>query len=333
MQISVVITCFNLENYINEAIESVLRQDISDEMYEVIVVDDCSTDKSSEIIKKHKKVRYLKTVVNSGVLLSTIYGMKNANGNIISFLDGDDVWRNDKLNEVINSFQNDKSLIFLTHNYQFINKIGKSIKGQENTQNVYLNNTNYNKLVKEGILYKKNYVWLGSAMSIRIKNSILNDFIKWAENLTESKSTYQDWPLAFWIAANCDGNFGYIDKKLFYYRIHSSNYSGDSSTKEKLIRNLTKTFNTSNALNIIATNIKNSEILKITNKNLTKDEMFLNVCKCKDSITFHKIFTYLFNYGKNSSDFFIIIKIIIIKVFGIDIFLFVKRIKSHLFNK
>ena len=88
---SVIIASYNIENYISEAIESVLSQDFDN--FELIIVDDCSTDRTPEIIDKYQdeRIRICKTSQNTGTAGgSRNVGMKVAEGEYIIFLDGDD---------------------------------------------------------------------------------------------------------------------------------------------------------------------------------------------------------------------------------------------------
>jgi len=90
-RLTVAISAYNIENYIGRAINSVLNQDFDN--YEVIIVDDCSTDNTYNEIKKieNERVKVYKTSHNTG----TAGGSRNiaidkANGEYIIFLDGDD---------------------------------------------------------------------------------------------------------------------------------------------------------------------------------------------------------------------------------------------------
>jgi glycosyltransferase involved in cell wall biosynthesis len=85
MLISVIITCYNLEKYIADAIDSVVTQDVASDKYEVIVVDDCSTDRSAEIIHSYENVHYCRTKNNCGVLLATILGLESSSGELVFF--------------------------------------------------------------------------------------------------------------------------------------------------------------------------------------------------------------------------------------------------------
>jgi glycosyltransferase involved in cell wall biosynthesis len=85
--VSVVITCFNLEKYIGEAIASALQQTRPAD--EVIVVDDQSQDDSPRHIQSFP-VRYLRTPVNGGPSAARNLGLREAKGTIVALLDGDD---------------------------------------------------------------------------------------------------------------------------------------------------------------------------------------------------------------------------------------------------
>ena len=103
-KISVIITCYNLEKYISRAINSCLNQTLHDSEYEIIVVDDCSSDNSWEIISNYmieeKNIRHsnpriqlvkgIKHDVNRGVSAASNTGIKAACGRYVVRVDGDD---------------------------------------------------------------------------------------------------------------------------------------------------------------------------------------------------------------------------------------------------
>jgi glycosyltransferase involved in cell wall biosynthesis len=93
--VSVIIPTFNRENYVTKAIDSVLAQTYPD--YEIVVVDDGSTDNTKEVIRKYKdKIRYLYQK-NQGVSSARNSGIKASRGEWIAFLDSDDEWFPDYL--------------------------------------------------------------------------------------------------------------------------------------------------------------------------------------------------------------------------------------------
>ena len=94
---SVVMTVYNAEKYLKDAIDSVLRQ--TESRFELIIVNDCSTDSSEEIIKSYtdKRIRYFKNEKNLKVSKTRNFGVSQAKTNLIAFLDSDDVWLDNKL--------------------------------------------------------------------------------------------------------------------------------------------------------------------------------------------------------------------------------------------
>lgn len=92
--ISVVIAAYNAEKYLAETLESVGAQTFSD--YEIIVVDDGSTDRTAQIASSHKNVRLL-SQTNRGEAAARNTGVRAARGAYVSFVDADDIWLPSKL--------------------------------------------------------------------------------------------------------------------------------------------------------------------------------------------------------------------------------------------
>lgn len=262
---SIVLTCFNLERYVGAAIQSVLDQAF-DDAFELIVVDDCSTDRSAQIIQAFPQVRYLRTDRNSGVLLATVAGLKAATGDLIFFLDGDDLWEPTKLAMVCERFASDPKLALVTHDLIYIDEEGRALdRGSRPGQ--HLSNEPVSRqgaLVRQGILLLSDFVWLGSAYAIRRGLAGIEEFCAWAEALPDARNTYQDWPLAYWIAAKDELNLAYIPSKLFRYRLHGRNHSGDASNPQNAVRNFRRTLNTSLAMLDIAVRANLSDDVKRT---------------------------------------------------------------------
>ena len=103
--VSVVIDTFNYGHYVEEAVESVLAQDFPREMFEILVVDDGSTDDTTERLKKYSDaIRYLPKA-NGGQASAFNFGFAAARGEIIALLDADDLWLPDKLRRVCDTFE------------------------------------------------------------------------------------------------------------------------------------------------------------------------------------------------------------------------------------
>jgi glycosyltransferase involved in cell wall biosynthesis len=93
--ISVIIPTYNSGVFIGEAIQSVLRQTCTD--YDIIVIDDGSTDNTRGIIENNfPQVRYF-YIQNQGAASARNYGIRRARGEFIAFLDADDLWLPEKL--------------------------------------------------------------------------------------------------------------------------------------------------------------------------------------------------------------------------------------------
>lgn len=101
--VSIIMPNYNCEKYLDETINSVINQTYSN--WELIVVDDKSTDKSVEIISSYSKndsrIHLVVNDVNSGAAFSRNKAISMAKGKFISFLDSDDLWKKDKLEKQI----------------------------------------------------------------------------------------------------------------------------------------------------------------------------------------------------------------------------------------
>lgn len=103
--VSVIIPSYNREDTILQSVNSVLNQTYTD--IEVIVVDDCSTDRTEEVIRtiKNSKLRYIKCPQNRGVATARNTGLENARGDYIAFNDSDDLWKRNKLELQVKKFE------------------------------------------------------------------------------------------------------------------------------------------------------------------------------------------------------------------------------------
>lgn len=106
--VSVIIPVYNCEHYLSEAIESVLAQTY--QPIEIIVVDDGSTDGSAEVVKRFSSwVQYI-FQARSGAGSARNYGIALAQGSYLAFLDADDLWAEDKLEQQMAAFEADQAL-------------------------------------------------------------------------------------------------------------------------------------------------------------------------------------------------------------------------------
>ncbi|AHF01125.1 glycosyl transferase [Thiomicrospira aerophila AL3] len=107
--VSIITPSHNSTQFISETIQSVLSQSISD--WEMIIVDDCSTDKSVEVIQsfveQDSRIKLIRLSVNSGAAVARNTAIEAAQGRYIAFLDSDDLWLPDKLEKQLAFMQVD----------------------------------------------------------------------------------------------------------------------------------------------------------------------------------------------------------------------------------
>lgn len=99
--VSIIMPSWNTGRFIAESIQSVLDQTYPD--WELLIVDDCSTDNTDEVVASFHddRIRYLHNAHNSGAALTRNYALREAKGEWIAFLDSDDLWAPEKLEHQI----------------------------------------------------------------------------------------------------------------------------------------------------------------------------------------------------------------------------------------
>ena len=126
--ISVVMPAYNCEKYIEAAVESVLDQTFSD--IELIVVDDCSTDHTfdilSDIASRDDRIRLLRNENNMGVARTRNNGIQHAGKECTALLDSDDIWEKNKLALQYELYQQGNRIVYCS--YDFIDDEGRTIK-------------------------------------------------------------------------------------------------------------------------------------------------------------------------------------------------------------
>lgn len=119
--VSIIMPSWNTEKYIAKSIESVINQTY--ENWELIIVDDCSTDNTDEVVHKFndKRIKYYKNDVNSGAALTRNKAIREANGEWVAFLDSDDLWKPEKLKKQLD-FMINNGYVFSYHNFEKIDE-------------------------------------------------------------------------------------------------------------------------------------------------------------------------------------------------------------------
>ena len=187
--VSIVTPCYNAASYIKQTIDSVLTQTYTD--WELIIVDDCSTDDSAEIIKRYasrdNRIKYLKTDKPSGSpSMPRNIAIDNAKGEYIAFLDADDVWLPDKLEKQV-SFMQDNNYSFTYSNYEKMN-----ISGTRNNRVIIMPKVSSFWDVIETCTIPCLTAMLNKDLigDTRFKNTPKEDFVFWLDILKKGVKAY-----------------------------------------------------------------------------------------------------------------------------------------------
>ena len=186
--VSIITPTYNCEDYIGETIESVIRQNYKN--WEMIIVDDCSTDNSKEVINKYNddgRIKYFCLESNSGAAIARTKAMELANGEYIAFLDSDDVWLEDKLLKQL-QFMKKFNIAFSCTSYEQIDEKGNLLNRVVKT----LPRIDYNRLLLDcpvgnsTVMYNVEKMGKFKVPNIRKRN----DDALWLQMLKKEKYIY-----------------------------------------------------------------------------------------------------------------------------------------------
>ena len=228
-KISIITPSYNSEIFIEECINSVITQSYMD--WEMIIVDDCSTDNSRELILKFaKEDNRIKTIFldeNVGAAEARNVAIRQAKGKYIAFLDSDDIWKSDKLEKQI-EFMKNNNIAFSFTSYQSMSEDGMEkysvIKAPKKmTYHSYLRNT------------------LIGCLTVIIDREKTGDF--------EMPNIRSSHDMALWLLIMKRGFLAYgLNENLAYYRIVSNS---NTSKKWKAAKEVWDVYRKVEKLNIM----------------------------------------------------------------------------------
>lgn len=128
-KVSIIITCHNFEKYIFRAINSCLNQTYPEGDFEIIIVDDASSDRSPEIIQSYASFSFIKTIFlkkNKGVAFASNAGIKLARGKYIVRVDGDDYINRDFLKVMAEILEWNEDIGFVYCDLILVKGVGKA---------------------------------------------------------------------------------------------------------------------------------------------------------------------------------------------------------------
>lgn len=206
MKFSIIIPIYNVEKYLKTCIDSVLTQDFED--YEIILVNDASPDNSGKICddyaQKHSQVKVIHKE-NGGVSDARNFGIKEAKGDYILFLDGDDYWKGNNILSDLALIINNENPDLIIHGKTFVFNDGTCREYPMNSSlqsNDFIND--YQNLVKRGTYNPAPWNKV-IRRSLIIENNIqfpkeirYHEDVSWNFDIAQQIKTYAIYPNPFY---------------------------------------------------------------------------------------------------------------------------------------
>ena len=213
--ISIITPTYNHEKYIGQCIESVIKQTYDN--WEMIIIDDCSTDDTLRIInkfaQKDTRIKLIRHKKNWGIgRLKDTYnqGLRLSKGKLIAILEGDDFWPKDKLKTQIKAFE-DKDVVLSYGNWKFVSNNGVPIYTRKFSQfsTKKLNNDSPPIILDLFLTLQLPII----SSTVILKKEVLKK-IKGFQNNTY----YPFVDIPTYLHSSLYGKFRYFNKVLGYYR-------------------------------------------------------------------------------------------------------------------
>lgn len=216
-QVSIILPTFNGENYIREAIESCLSQSFDD--FELIVVNDCSTDSTLSIVesiaKKDSRIKILNNTANLKLPASLNVGFKYASGKYFTWTSDDNIFTKNAMEVLMAAISNGNSPDIVYSSYKIINEQGDF----ETNFGGFPEELIFQNIVGACFLFKK---------EVYMKLS----------GFDEKKYMIEDYD--FWIRALKYFDFTFLDQTLYTYRRHAQSISSNIYKKPSVYNDFVK---------------------------------------------------------------------------------------------
>ena len=189
IKVSIITPLYNSAPYIERTIQSVQKQSFFE--WELIVIDDCSSDNGIQVVeewaRRDSRIKVLKNSVNSGAAISRNKGIEAAKGKYIAFLDSDDQWHKEKLEKQI-GFMQEKNVGFTYSYYNHIDEEGKEISATTNLPEKvdYVSLMKSNKIGCLTAMYDTSFFGKVYMKNIRKRQ----DYTLWLQLLKKTKYAY-----------------------------------------------------------------------------------------------------------------------------------------------
>jgi len=217
--VSVIIDNYNYGCFLAQAIDSVLNQTYQN--FELIVVDDGSTDHSREVIESYGKGLIAVFQENAGQGEAFNNGIAHSRGEIICFLDADDYFHKDKLAKVVAAFRAHPEWVQISHGRVAVNREGVQIGYGSKT---------HNQGDVQNLLLKWGRYAMGITSALAYCRAALEQVLPIPTKRTEAADTFLTVTIPFF------GKVGCINEPLMFYRIHGRNRQAHSGNWPRMLQ-------------------------------------------------------------------------------------------------
>lgn len=224
-KVSVCIPVYNAQDYIGETINSIINQ--SFENFEIIIVDNKSTDKTLEIVEKYydSRIKVFKNDKNYGMVKNWNICLKYANGEYIQFVCADDTLERNCLEEKVNFLDKNNDVVLVFNATNIIDKNNKVIMKRKFT--------NKNKII-DGIKFAINSFRTRNIYGEPTNVLFRNEYAKKIGEFNEKLSYSPDWE--YWMRLSKLGKIGYLNKALSNYRVVSTSSTSSLFKNKKNLK-------------------------------------------------------------------------------------------------
>jgi glycosyltransferase involved in cell wall biosynthesis len=210
---------FNYSRYLSLAINGVLSQSYSD--FELIIVDDCSTDGSREIAEEYRRtddrVRLVFHEENRGLSATRNTGLAESSGEFIALCDADDIWLPHKLSAQLQAFQANPQIGLVHSDASIVD--GEGFLTGQNFSQLFQRKGQRTSGFLFGELCKRNFICVPTVLLRR-------QALMYANGFDERLRSLEDW--VCWTKVSRRYGFKYLDEALVRYRMHRGSLSQNS---------------------------------------------------------------------------------------------------------
>lgn len=228
-KISVIITAYNRRNFLMQAIESVIHQEIDHSEYEVIVITNFKIE-----LNMFSPDLQISSIVMEGTIGEFLYaGVEMSRYELIAFLDDDDTWEPNKIERILSFFNRDETLMYYHNSCSYINELDKPISYSRMIESrfksvpvdiLHFDCTHEIEKLSVALRMKGDF----NLSCITIRRIVLERYIELLGKITSCQDGF-----FFWVSIISSGKIMIDSEKLTRYRVHDQNVTKSMSFESK----------------------------------------------------------------------------------------------------